>query len=289
LAGLPANIGLKGEDREFQAARNRKFFIFPGSGLFKKPPDWVMTFALVETTKLYARIVAEIQPEWLESVAPHLCKSVYKNPAWNADQGFVYAKESVVSGGLTLSDGRNVHFGPINPEAARGIFIREALVPANLTTHGGWLKLHQRMLDDIAALEEKIRRPGALLDADAVYDHFDSLLPPDVYSVKTLEQWLRESKTRIAMRLKDAMYPQSNPVLPEDYPEELVFHEEPFHLIYSFDPGEELDGIALVCPVNKLAFLPDWAPDWLVPGWTGRRTGWFPAGWKKRSTGCFAP
>ena len=267
LAGLPANIGMKGEGSEFTGARNRKFFIFPGSGLFKKPPEWVMVFALVETTKLYARIVAEIQPEWLEAVAPHLCKSVYKNPGWNADQGFVYAKESIVSGGLTLLDGRPVHYGPIHPEEARKIFIREALVPGNLTTHGGWLPLHQRMLDDIAALEEKIRRPGALLDTDAMYDHFDHLLPSDVYSVKTLEQWLRTSKTRMAMRLRDALFPQSNPVRPEDYPEELVFYGEPFHLIYSFDPGEELDGIALVCPASKLAFLPDWAPDWLVHGW----------------------
>jgi ATP-dependent helicase HrpA len=267
LAGLPANIGLKGEDREFTAARNRKFFIFPGSGLFKKPPEWVMTFALVETTKLYARIVAAIQPEWLEDVAPHLCKSVYKQPRWDADKGFVYAKESVISGGLTLSSGRNVHFGPVNPEEARKIFIREGMVPANLNTRGGWLKLHRQMLDQIHALEEKIRRPGALLDSDAIYDHFDRLLPDDVFSVQILEKWIRNSRARIAMRPADAMYPQSEPIRPENYPEFLTFHHEEFHLIYTFEPGDELDGIALVCPTEKLAFLPDWAPDWLVPGW----------------------
>lgn len=267
LAGLPANLGLKGEDREFTAARNRKFFIFPGSGLFKKPPEWVLTFALVETTKLYARIVGEINPEWLEDVAPHLCKAVYKKPEWSPEKGFVYAKESIVSGGLTLLEGRNVHYGPINPEEARKIFIQEGLVPGNLTTHGGWLKLHQRMLDDIASLEEKIRRPGALLDTDSIFDHFDQLLPPDVYSVKSLEQWIRMTKARIAMRLKDAIYPQSTPITPEDYPDELTFYHEPFQLIYTFDPGAELDGIALVCPTDKLAFLPDWAPDWLVSGW----------------------
>jgi ATP-dependent helicase HrpA len=267
LAGLPANIGLKGEDREFTAARNRRFFIFPGSALFRKPPEWVMTFALVETTRLYARTVAEIKPEWLEDVAPHLCKAVYKRPEWNPDRGFVYARESVVSGGLTLLDGRPVHFGPINPDEARKIFIRDGLVPGNLTTRGGWIKLHRRMLDDIAALEEKIRRPGALLDTDAIYDHFDRIIPAEVYSVQTLEKWLRKSKARIAMRLEDAVYPQASPIRPEDYPDELTFHDEVFHLIYTFDPGEEMDGIALVCPTGKLAFLPDWAPDWLVPGW----------------------
>ncbi|WP_372846304.1 ATP-dependent RNA helicase HrpA [Pontiella sp.] len=267
LAGLPANIGLKGEEREFTAARNRKFFIFPGSGLFKKPPDWVMTFELVETTKLYARIVAEVEPQWLETVAPHLCKAVYKQPKWDAEKGFVYAKESVISGGLTLSDGKSVHFGPINPEEARKIFIREGMVPAHLSTHGGWLRLHRQMLDDIQLLEEKIRRPGALLDADAIYEHFDRLLPEDVYSVKSLEQWLRKSKARIAMRMADAMFPIGAPIRPEDYPASLTFHHEEFHLIYTFEPGDELDGIALVCPTDKLAFLPDWGPDWLVPGW----------------------
>ena len=267
LAGLPANIGLKGEEREFQGARGRKFFIFPGSALFKKPPDWVMTFSLVETTKVYARIVAEIEPKWIKDVAPHLCKAVYTNPEWSADKGFVYAKEAIVSGGLTLTHGRNVHFGPINPEEARKIFIRDGVVTANLSTRGGWIKLHQRMLDDIESLEEKLRRPGSLLDSDAVYNHFDRLLPDNVYSVKTLEQWLRKSKARIAMKMKDAIYPQTEPICAEDYPEQLTFHEEDFNLIYTFDPGEELDGIALVCPTEKLAFLPEWGPDWLVPGW----------------------
>ncbi len=272
LAGLPSNIGTKGEEREFTAARNRKFFIFPGSGLFKKPPEWVMVFALVETTKLYARTVAEIKPEWLEDVAPHLCKSVYKQPAWNPEQGFVYAKESILSGGLTIAHGRKVHYGPINPETARKIFIREGLAPGNLTTCSGWLKLHHRMLDDIAGLEEKIRRPGALLDHDAIFEHFNQLLPPDVYSVKTLELWIRKTHARIAMRMVDAMFPQSTPIMPADYPDTLTFHHEEFQLIYTFEPGEELDGIALICPTDKLAFLPNWGPDWLVPGWLEEKT-----------------
>ncbi len=272
LAGLPANIGLKGEDREFTAARNRKFFIFPGSGLFKKPPEWVLTFSLVETTKLYARIVGEVKPEWLEDVAPHLCKAVYKNPEWNAEKGFVYAKESIVSGGLTLLHGRQVHFGPIDPEAARKIFIQDGIAPGNLTTHGGWLRLHQRMLDDIHGLEEKIRRPGSLLDSEAILEHFQTVLPEHVFSVQTLEKWIRSSKARIAMRMADAIYPQTSPITLQSYPDELTFHHEEFPLIYTFEPGEELDGIAIVCPTNKLAFLPDWGPDWLVPGWLEEKT-----------------
>jgi ATP-dependent helicase HrpA len=273
LAGLPANIGIKGEEREYQGARGRRFFIFPGSALFKKPPEWVMAFALVETTKVYARIAAEIQPEWLTDVAPHLCKPVYTRPEWNADKGYVYARESMISGGLTLTEGRNVHYGPLQPEEARKIFIRDGMVPGNLKTRGGWLAIHQRMLDDITDLEERIRRPGALLDLDAIFEHFDSLLPEDVYSVKSLERWLKQSKARIAMRLDDAMYPRQEPIRPEDYPDDLVFHDVSFHVIYTFDPGERLDGMAVVCPSDKLAFLPDWAPDWLVPGWLPEKIG----------------
>ena len=267
LAGLPANIGRKGEEREFTAARNRKFFIFPGSGLFKKPPGWVVAFALVETTRLYARTVAEIQPEWLEEVAPHLCKAVYEKPEWNPEKGFVYARESILSGGLVLLSGRPVHYGPINPAEARKIFIREGMAPANLRTRGGWLRLHRRMLDDIQTLEEKIRRPGALLDPNAIFDHFDRLLPNTVYSVKSLENWLRKSHARIAMRMEEAIYPQTDPIRQADYPDFLEFGGEPFQLIYTFEPGDELDGIALVCPSEKLALLPEWATDWLVPGW----------------------
>lgn len=267
LAGLPANIGLRGAEREFQGARNRRFFIFPGSGLFKKPPEWVMAFALVETTKCYARMTAEIDPQWVVDVAPHLCKAVYTQAAWNPDKGFVYARESILSGGLTLTEGKPVHYGPIHPEEARRIFIRDALVPANLTTRGGWLKLHRRMLDDIEALEEKIRRPGTLLDTDAVYDHFDHLLPPDVCSVKSLEQWLRKSRARMVMKMDEALYPQVPPIRAEDYPDTLTFNDIGFHVIYTFDPGAELDGMALVCPTDQLARLPDAAPDWLVPGW----------------------
>jgi ATP-dependent helicase HrpA len=267
LAGLPANIGVLGENREYQAARNRKFFIFPGSGLFKKPPQWILTFSLVETAKLYARIVAKIDPAWLETVAPHLCKATYEQPQWNPDAGFVYAKESIVSGGLVLLKGRRVHLGPIDPPLARQLFIKEGMAPGNLKTRNGWLALHLRMLDDIASMEEKMRRPGALLDMEAVIQHFDRLLPDDVYSVKSLENWLHKSKARIAMRIEEALFHQSTPFSPADYPDSLSFDGHTFTLLYSFEPGDELDGIALVCPREKLIFLPDWAPDWLVPGW----------------------
>jgi ATP-dependent helicase HrpA len=266
LAGLPANIGLKGERAEFTAARDRNFFIFPGSALFKKPPQWVMTFALVETTRLYARTVAAIDPAWVEQVAPHLCKKVYTQPRWNADNGFVYAKESVVSGGLQLIDERRAHYGPINPEAAREIFIRDGVAPGNLHTNQGWLKLHRQMLDDIHDMEEKLRRPGAFLDMEAVVRHFDRILPNDVYSVQTLEKWIRETNARIAMRQEDALFPQLDELTAADFPDRISFGDQSFPLHYAFEPGDELDGVAVLCPSDKLNLIPEGATDWLVPG-----------------------
>jgi ATP-dependent helicase HrpA len=266
LAGLPANIGVKGEGAEFIGARDRHFFIFPGSALFKKPPQWVMCFALVETARLYARTVAAIDPAWLEQVAPHLCKKVYKQPHWNPDNGFVYAKESVVSGGLQLIDERRVHYGPINPEASRDIFIRDGMVPGNLQTRGGWLKLHRQMLDDIHEMEEKLRRPGAFLDTEAVYRHFDRILPKNVYSVQTLEEWIRKTNARIAMRQEDALFPRLDELKPDEFPDRISFGGQSFPLHYTFDPGDELDGVAVLCPSDKLNLIPEGATDWLVPG-----------------------
>lgn len=266
LAGLPANIGIKGETAEFAGARDRHFFIFPGSALFKKPPEWVMTFALVETTRLYARTVAAIDPIWVSQVAPHLCKKVYHRPYWNAEKGFVYAEESIMSGGLRLVDGRRVHFGPVNPTAAREIFIRDAMVPGNLNTRGGWLKLHRQMLESIQEDEEKLRRPGALLDTEAIFRHFDHVLPPDVYSVQTLEKWIRKTKARIAMRREDAVFPQLDELDPNDFPERISFGGHSFPLHYTFEPGDELDGVAVLCPSDKLNLIPEGATDWLVPG-----------------------
>jgi ATP-dependent helicase HrpA len=266
LAGLPANIGIKGESSEFTGTRSRSFFIFPGSALFRKPPRWVMTFALVETARLYARIVAEIDPAWVEQVAPHLCKKVYSQPHWDAGNGFVYASESVLSGGLQLISDRRVHYGPINPAAAREIFIRDALVPGNLNTHGGWLKIHRQMLEEIHEMEEKLRRPGAFLDTEAIFAHFDRMLPPDVYSVRTLEKWIRKTRARIAMRKEDALFPQTDQLPPDAFPDRIAFGSESFPLHYTFAPGDELDGVALLCPSDKLNLIPAGATDWLVPG-----------------------
>lgn len=273
LAGLPLDLGVKDEDdpNVYRGTGGRRFYIFPGSGLFQEKPEWLMAFNLVETTRVFARMAAEVKPEWLEDIAPHLCKPVYRDVRWNARNGFVYASESIICGGLTVVAGRRIHYGKVKPAEARKVFIREGMVPGNMTTRGGWLKLHLELRQRIEYLEQKIRRPGGLLDEEAIYRHFEEVIPDDVCSVKSLEQWMRKSRARIVMRLEDAMIPQLEPVIPDDYPDELEFYGHTFQLRYKFDPGAVDDGITLLCPAGQLNLLPDWGLDWLVPGWLAEK------------------
>ncbi len=295
LSGLPRNIGIKGEDAErafvrikednkkqitkssyiepniYIGTKRRKFNIFPGSNLFKDSPKWIMTFALVETSKLYARLNAAIEPEWLEEIVPGLCKYSYSDIHWDKGRGFVAARETVSFAGLVIKSGRKVHYGRIFPEKAREVFIRDAMVPGEINTWGKWLKLHKRMLYNIELLEVKIRRPESLLNKEAIYEHFDDILPDTVYSKSSLEQWLKRSKARIAMRFEDAMIPQLEPINAKDYPDKLIFYNTPFKLKYLFEPGEEKDGLVLYCPSDQINLLPDWALDWVVPGWLSEK------------------
>jgi len=268
LAGIPTHLAHRDPEKKFyRGSRERQFHIFPGSALFKKQPDWILSFELVETTKLYARQAAEIDPSWLEEIAPQLCTSVFDNIRWERARGFVAAREMVTSGGLLIHPGRSVHYGRLRPAEARTVFIRDALVPADLDTKGKWLDLHRKMLAEIKRRELKLRRPDALLDVEAVAAHFEKIVPPDVCSVKTLELWLEQSKTRLAMNIDDAMMELSTPVDWDDFPDQMEFLGHPVKLEYHYDPGEELDGVVIICPEDQLNLLPDWIVDWTIPGW----------------------
>ena len=295
LSGLPRNIGIKGEDAErafvsssaeknrlvaraayiepniYIGTKRRKFNIFPGSNLFKDSPRWIMTFALVETSKLYARLNAAIEPEWLEEIIPGLCKYSYSDIHWDKNRGFVAAKETVSFAGLVIKSGRKVHYGKIFPVKARQIFIRDAMVPGEINTWDKWLKFHRRMLYNIEQLETKIRRPESLLNKEAVFEYFDKVLPDTVFSKPSLEQWIKKTKTRIAMSIEDAMIPQLEPIDLKDYPDKLTFYNTPFKLKYFFEPGEIKDGLILYCPSDQINLLPDWALDWMVPGWLSEK------------------
>ncbi len=267
ISAFPSNVGLKTEKGIYQGGGEIKFSLFPGSNIFKLLPKWTVCFSLVETTKLYARIGAEISPEWIESVAPHLCKYVYKNAHWQRKRGFVTAFETVVFRGLLIHEGRSIHYGKVDSVQAREIFIRDALVPGNLSTWNKWFKKHLAMLEEIKRMEVKIRRPESLLNNDAIHEHFNKVIPLGVCSVKTLEDYLSKSKADISMNASDAIYESAEPIEWNDYPDEMLFCKHTFKLEYAFNPGEFDDGAILLCPSERLNMIPSYACDWIIPGY----------------------
>lgn len=267
ISAFPSNVGLKTEKNIYQGGGEIKFNLFPGSNIFKTLPRWVVSFSLVETTKLYARIAGEISSEWIETVVPYLCKFVYKDIHWQKKRGFVTAMETVVFRGLLIHEGRSIHYSRINPSEAREIFIRDALLPANIFTWGKWFSEYKQMLDEIQTMEAKIRRPESLLNNNAIYEHFEKVIPQDVCSVKTLEDYLNKSRVNVSMKARDAIYPSVEPIDWADYPDEMIFYKQRFTLKYSFNPGEIDDGVILLCPFELLNMIPSYACDWIIPGY----------------------
>ncbi|NCD33635.1 MAG: ATP-dependent RNA helicase HrpA [Spartobacteria bacterium] len=276
LAGIPSNIGVKVEKKQYRAARNREFYLFPGSGLFDQTPEWVVAFELVQTGRLYGRYVAEIAPDWLLDVAPHLCKATYHGIHWSEAQGFVYAEERIISGGLLIREGVQVHYGRVDPVETRNLFIREGLVPGRLRLRHPFLKQQRARLRKIDLLEAKIRRPHSLLNVGAIEDFFREVIPDDVFSAKGLDQWLAETGADIVVPLDRAMYPIGRNITPEEYPDVLVVDNHRLKLKYTYNPGEKDDGITLFCPQKYVPLLTDDLLERVVPGWLPQKVElWF--------------
>ncbi|MDD3116798.1 MAG: ATP-dependent RNA helicase HrpA [Victivallaceae bacterium] len=270
LSGIPSTIGLwDTEQRYYRGTNGRKFYIFPGSGLHKRkqPATWIMACSLVETSRVFARNTAVIKPEWLEEVAPQLCRKHYEQIRWNRKTGFVQVLEKITSGGLIINPGRRIHYGRINSQAARQIFIHDGLAPGELETANPQVKRHLAMLQRIRKLEEKIRRPDALLDVEGIAEFLEKHIPPNICSTRDLEKWLENGAILPEMDIHDAMFEQFQPLNPDDYPDEMIFHGCRFKVVYHFAPGENDDGMILHASQAMINLLPDWVLEWLIPGY----------------------
>jgi ATP-dependent helicase HrpA len=269
LSGIPRNIGnFDKENRFYRSTGGRKFFLFPGSALSRKKPapEWVMSFAIVETSKVFARINAEIKPELLEEVAPHLCVRNYDQAAYDENSGFVRAREKVICDGLIVHAARRVDYARHNPAEAREIFIREGLLSGELPL-GGWVEQFNDAKEELENFEIKVRHPDSLYDPEAAAKHFLSVLPPEIHSLKALKKLCATHPYPFAPRKEEIMQAQYKPFIPENYPDWLYFGNTPFQLHYVFDPGAENDGITMYVPEDQVNMLPDWALDYLVPGY----------------------
>ncbi|WP_040867879.1 ATP-dependent RNA helicase HrpA [Nocardia exalbida] len=271
LAGMLSHIGVReAESREFLGARNAKFMIFPGSSLAKKPPRWVMAAELVETSRLWGRMAAKIEPEWAERLAGDLVKRVYSEPHWSAKRGAARAYERVTLYGIPLVTGRPVDYGRIDPELSRELFIRHALVQGEWQTRHEFFHRNRALLDDVADLEHRARRRDILVDDEVLFAFYDERLPADIVSVRHFDSWWRTAR-RTDPELLDfststVVNEGAAALDPAAFPDSWRQGELAFPLSYQFEPGNEEDGVTVRIPVEQLAHVRAVGFDWLVPG-----------------------
>ncbi len=279
LAAIPSHIGMNmGKKLGYRGARDKTFYLFPGSGVFGSSPAWVMAFERVETARLYARNVAMIDPAQVEKVAPHVCRYRYANPQWSSEQGAVYGEETVIAFGLPIVEKRRVHYGRVDVKVARQIFILEALVNGETRAPLPVLEKNRATMAAAVRLEHQLRRRDGLVFPQAILEFYEERVPADICTQHAFERWAhRQPPGALDLALDDCIVPQVEPIRPELFPEELPAPDgtSTFPLRYLHDPSDEADGITVVLPLADLPHLPPWFGDWLVPGWLEEKAGMF--------------
>ncbi len=276
LAGLLSHIGMqetapeaRGKRRrltEFQGARGTRFAIFPDSALARKPPPWVIAAELVETSRLWARTAARIEPEWAEQLAGHLVRRSYSEPHWDARRGAAMAAEKVTLYGLPIVAARQVSYGRVDPAAARELFISRALVEGDWRTHHRFFHHNRGLLEDAGELERRSRRRGIVADDAALFDFYDRRIPASVTSARHFDAWWKKARAAdpelLTFSAADLAGPESDQIDPADYPSRLG--ELP--LSYEFAPGEPDDGVTADIPLTALGQANADELSWQVPG-----------------------
>ncbi|WP_194824324.1 ATP-dependent RNA helicase HrpA [Nocardia sp. XZ_19_231] len=271
LAGMLSHIGVReAESREFLGARNAKFMIFPGSSLAKKAPRWVMAAELVETSRLWGRIAAKVEPEWAERLAGDLVKRTYSEPHWSSKRGSARAYERATLYGVPLVTGRPVDFGRVDPELSRELFLRHALVQGEWQTRHGFFARNRALIDDVADLEHRARRRDILVDDEVLFEFYDKRVPADIVSVRHFDSWWRKTEREDPALLDFSTDTVVNAGIatldPTDFPDAWRQGELSFPLTYQFEPGRDDDGVTARIPVEQLAHVRAVGFDWLVPG-----------------------
>lgn len=269
LTGLLSHIGLKDEKHQYLGARQSKFYIFPGSALFKAQPKWMMAAELVETSRLFARYVARIEPEWIEPSALHLVKRNYHEPRYSKRQGAVIATEQVTLFGLLIVGGRRVQYGRINAQDSREIFIREALVEGRMAKPLPFMLANQRLIESVRELEHKSRRRDILIDEEALFRAYDEQLPEDIYDDRRLRGWWKKASKQNPDLLKftrdDLMHHDAANVTEVEYPDFWQQGQLNIPLSYCFEPNDPDDGVSADIPLPLLNQVEDIHFDWQIP------------------------
>jgi ATP-dependent helicase HrpA len=274
LAGLLGHLGLKQEEHAYLGARGRNFHLFPGSGLFRKRPRWVMAAELVETSRLYARTVARIEPEWVEGLAGPLLKRGYTEPHWEKRSAQVTATERVTLYGLPIVAGRRVNYGPLDPALARDIFIRQALVAGEFHCGAPFFQHNRQLLAELAELETRARR-DLVADEEALYRFYAERIPEGIYSGPTFETWRKQAereRPRLLFLDRAALLAEAGPAADgQRFPDHLDLDGLKLPLSYRFAPGADDDGVTLTIPLAAVNQVDPKRLDWLVPGLRAER------------------
>jgi ATP-dependent helicase HrpA len=270
LAGLLSQIGQKTEDGDYLGARQRRFWVHPSSVIGRKKPTWLMAAELVETTKLFARMVAKIEPDWIEPLATHLIKKNHLEPHWEKKRGQVVAYEQISLYGLIVVGRRAVHFGPIEPVISRELFIREGLVGGEMHSRAKCLTANRQLLERLDELEAKARRRDILADEETLFAYYEARLPAEIYQSATFDSWYKTESAKnqqlLIMREEDVLARDAKEVTAAQYPDTLRLGELTLPLTYHFEPNHPRDGVTLRVPAPLLPQLPPERLEWLVPG-----------------------
>lgn len=269
LSGLLGQVGFKDSDADYLGPRQTRFYVFPGSHLFKRKPKWVAAAEWVETSKLYARTLAKIEPEWIEPLAQHLVTRSYSEPHWEKKRGAVIAYEQVSLYGLVIVPKRAVLYSKIDPAVSHNIFVREALVNQELGNNEAFLQHNQRLIDDVTALEEKSRRRDILVDEDTLATFYAERVPQWANNRIDFAKWWKkkrsEDKTYLNFDPDSLLSRDASDITADKFPEQWRQGNLTLPLEYHFAPGEIDDGVSLIIPVALLNQIEDQGFDWLIP------------------------
>ena len=271
LTGLISNIGHKSEEsNSYQGTRDIRFYMHPGSTLGKKAGRWVLAAELVETTRLYARCLARIDPVWVERVASHLIRKTWSEPRWEKRAGRVVASEKATLYGLTIYSGRRVHFGRINPVEAREVFIRDGLVAGEVQSALPFIQHNDKQINAVEKLEHQTRRPDILIDDALIYAFYDKLIPAEVFQTATLERWYKKlpkaQAEQLFLQRDQLMQHEAAGVTTDVFPRQIEWRGVKLNADYHFEPGSVRDGLTLTVPLFHLNQIDNERAQWLVPG-----------------------
>lgn len=270
LAGLLGQVATKLEKKEYLATRNRKLMIFPGSKVAKTGPKWIVAAEIVETSRVFGRMVARIQPEWVEPLGEHVVKRHYSEPHWEQKRAQVMGFERVSLYGLDVIPRRRIAYSTIDPAECRQLFIRRALVEGDFQSRAPFIARNRELLDSVEHLERKTRRRDLLVDDEQLVAFYDERLPAEIVSGRHFESWWKalpaDQLRRMELTEQDVLQRNLSDDALTQYPDELEWEGARYPLSYEFEPTGEDDGVTLQVPLMALKQLPGHRLEWLVPG-----------------------